>query len=217
MSSADLTDNNAKDLAFSSLMINLLKGILYRDEHENRWQDLLNFQVQVREYIAILGLELKLYEDAGFAWLATIDAQQQEDDAKMLPRLTTRRPLSYPLSLLLVVLRKRLLEFDSLSSEEFLVIEFTEIAELIQPYLPTGSNEAKLRDTLQTQIKKAVEMGFLKPLKAKSTLSALADNLPEAYQVRQILSFFVDAEWIDSFEKRLDDYQQYSMQTKGSV
>jgi hypothetical protein len=135
----------------------------------------------------------------------------------MLPRLTTRRPLSYPLSLLLVVLRKRLLEFDSLSSEEFLVIEFTEIAELIQPYLPTGSNEAKLRDTLQTQIKKAVEMGFLKPLKVKSTLSALADNLPEAYQVRQILSFFVDAEWIDSFEKRLDDYQQYSMQTKGSV
>lgn len=188
----------------SRVLIHLLKGIVYRDEQEILWQSLLKRQNQVKEYIQILGLSLVIFEDEGFAWLKIRETERENEIENALPKLASRRPLSYPLSLLLVLLRKQLLLFDAHSGEGRLVLRFSEIAELMQAYLPTGTNEVKWRDQITQQVQKAVDMGFLKKL--KTTL----EKQEAQYEVRRILIAFVNAHWLGEFESRLQAYRDYS-------
>ena len=37
-------------------VIQLMKGVVYRDTHERAWRHLLQLQPQVRDYVAVLGL-----------------------------------------------------------------------------------------------------------------------------------------------------------------
>lgn len=36
----------------------LMKGVVYRDTHERAWRHLLQLQPQVRDYVAVLGLQV---------------------------------------------------------------------------------------------------------------------------------------------------------------
>lgn len=196
-------DEHSSD-ELSRVLIHLLKGIVYRDEQEILWQSLLKRQNQVKEYIQILGLSLVIFEDEGFAWLKLRETELEDEEENALPKLVSRRALSYALSLLLVLLRKQLLLFDARSGEGRLVLRFTEIAELMQAYLPTGTNEVKWRDQIIQQVQKAVDMGFLKKL--KTTL----EKQEAQYEVRRILIAFVDAQWLGEFESRLQAYRDYA-------
>ncbi len=66
----------------------------------------------MRDYVAVLGLELVLDEAEGYAFLRSRPGRRR-DAAPKLPRLVARRPLSFPVSLLLALLRKKLAEFDA--------------------------------------------------------------------------------------------------------
>jgi len=151
------------DNRLSVVLIALLKGVVYRDDQQAVWQDLLKLQTATRDYVTMLGLELKLFEEDGYAWLAQL--KPVDENSPGLPKLVTRRPLSYAVSLLLALLRKRLLAFDTMGNDTRLVLSFEEIQQDMQSFLPMGSNEAKLIDQLQTHINKVVELGFLKKLK----------------------------------------------------
>jgi hypothetical protein len=192
----------------SSLVIPLLKGVIYRDEaiarnNANLWNGLLDLQARVRDYVAVLGLELVLDEAEGYAFLR---ARNYEDDetTTRLPRLVARRPLSFPVSLLLALLRKKLAEFDAGGGQDVdgsrLVLSRDDIVELIRVFLPEASNEARLMDRVDTYINKAVELGFLRRMKP-------AAGQPTAFEVRRILKAFVDAQWLADFDVRLAAYR----------
>ena len=53
-----------------------------------------------------------LDEAEGYAFLRA-RPHEEDDNAEKLPRLVARRPLSFPVSLLLALLRKKLAEFDA--------------------------------------------------------------------------------------------------------
>jgi hypothetical protein len=185
----------------STVVIPLLKGVIYQENDAALWGALLNLQARVRDYIAVLGLELVLDEAEGYAFLRSRQAADDNDDAApKLPRLIARRPLSFPVSLLLALLRKRLAEFDKGGGDTRLVLSREEIVELIRVFLPQRSNEARLIDQIETHINKVVELGFLRRLKTASTQSA-------SYEVRRILKAFVDAQWLSELDARLADYQ----------
>ena len=74
------------------------------------WQGILDFEKDIRDYFWVIGLELFLDEAEGYAFLKH---RNWEPDEEPLPRLVDKRPLSYPVSLLCVLLRKRLLEADA--------------------------------------------------------------------------------------------------------
>ncbi len=97
----------------STLLIGLLKGVLYRDSDDRQWAALLNLQARVRDYVAVLNLELVLDEAEGYAFLKSRPEPADDDPAPRLPRLVARRPLSYPVSLLLALLRKKPAQFDA--------------------------------------------------------------------------------------------------------
>ena len=56
----------------SVLLIGLLKGVLYRDGDERQWAALLNLQARVRDYVAVLNLDLVLDEAEGYAFLRAV-------------------------------------------------------------------------------------------------------------------------------------------------
>ena len=198
----------------SSLVIALLKGVIYRNESTGssarQWHDLLELQAQVRDYIAVLGLGLVLDEAEGYAFLRSLDREEREADRKV-PRLIARRPLSFPVSLLLALLRKKLAEFDAGGQEGGvrLVLSRDAIVELLRVFLPETSNEARLMDRVDSHINKIVELGFLR----RMTPTA---GQPAMFEVRRILKSFVDAQWLAEFDTRLAAYRaQLAAQSPG--
>ena len=187
----------------SVLLISLLKGVLYRDGDERLWAALVNLQARVRDYVAVLNLELVLDEAEGYAFLKSRAEPADGDPAPGLPRLVARRPLSFAVSLLLALLRKKLAEFDAGGGDTRLVLSRDDIVELVRVFLPDGPNEAKLIDQLETTINKVAELGFLHKLKPAGGASAG----PSTYEVRRILKAFVDAQWLAEFDARLATYQ----------
>ena len=187
----------------STLLIFLLKGVIYQEADAVLWNALLSLQGRVRDYVAVLGLELVLDEAEGYAFLRS--RQESADDAALkLPRLVARRPLSFPVSLLLALLRKKLAEFDASGGDTRLVLSRDEIVELIRVFLPEGSNEVKLIDQIETHVNKIVELGFLRRLKSSATNQV---GQAAVFEVRRILKAFVDAQWLADFDARLTAYQ----------
>jgi len=190
----------------SQLLIQLLKGVLYREDDERLWASLLRLQARVREQAAVLLLDLVLDEAEGHAFLKSRPDADEAEGGPRLPRLVARRPLSYPVSLMLALLRKRMAEFDAGGGDTRLVLSRDEIAELVRVFLPDGPNEARLLDQVDATIAKAAELGFLRRLKpAAGSGPAAKDGAP--YEVRRILKAFVDAQWLAEFEGRLQAYR----------
>ena len=186
----------------SLLLIGLLKGVQYREQDENQWAALLNLQARVRDYVAVLNLDLVLDEAEGHAFLKSRPEPAEDDPSPRLPRLIARRQLSFPVSLLLALLRKKLAEFDASGGDTRLVLSRDEIVDLVRVFLPDGPNEARLIDQMETTINKAIELGFLHKLKTAGSATG-----PASYEVRRILKAFVDAQWLAEFEARLAAYQ----------
>ena len=182
----------------SVLAVNLLKGVLYHESDGSLWSALLRLQPQVRDYMAVMGLELVLDEAEGYAFLRSKLECVDEETAK-LPRLIARRPLSFPVSLLLALLRKKLAEFDASGGDSRLVLSREEIVDMVRVFLPESSNEARLIDQIETHLNKIVDLGFLRRLKAAGS--------PVSFEVRRILKAFVDAQWLAEFDTRLAAYQ----------
>lgn len=200
-SSVDLEPQAKGDL--SVLAITLLKGVVYRDADLALWGALLNLQSSVRDYVMVINLELVLDESEGYAFLRSRAEPAHDEAASPLPRLVARRPLSFAVSLLLALLRKKLVESDAGSGDTRLVLTRDEIVEMVRVFLPDSSNEARLIDQIETHINKVVELGFLRRLKPAGGAAAGQAT----YEVRRILKAFVDAQWLHDFDERLAAYR----------
>jgi hypothetical protein len=178
----------------SSAVIPLMKGAVYRDTHDRAWKHLLQLQPQVRDYVAVLGLQVVVDEAEGYAFLRQRPADP--DDADPLPRLIPRHALSFHVSLLLALLRKKLAEFDAQGGDTRLILTRAQITEMIRVFLPTTSNEARLTDKIDEHIGKVERLGFLRPVK----------NAEQSYEVRRILKAYIDGQWLADFDARLAEY-----------
>ncbi len=187
----------------SQLLVYLLKAVLYREDDERLWGSLLRLQARVREQAAVLLLELVLDEAEGYAFLKSRPEPDEGEAQPRLPRLVVRHPLSYPVSLMLALLRKRMAEFDASGGDTRLVLSRDEIVELMRVFLPDGTNEARLIDQVDTRIAKVVELGFLRRLKPAAGSAQERGH----YEVRRILKAFVDAQWLAEFDARLEVYR----------
>jgi hypothetical protein len=177
----------------SVVVINLMKGPVYRDTHEKPWALLQGLRSQVSDYVSVLGLQVMVDESEGYAYLRSRPVDEDSDE---FPRLVARRSLSFHVSVLLALLRKRLAEFDASSSETRLVVTREQIVEILRLYLPESTNEARLVDNIDANINRVVEMGFLRRLSGQ-------DNL---FEVRRILKAYIDGQWLSDFDDRLDEY-----------
>jgi Domain of unknown function (DUF4194) len=177
----------------------LMKGVVYRDAHERVWGYLIQLQSQARDHVAVMGLEVVIDEAEGYAFLRQRpDDEDAEAERVPLPRLIPRRSLSFHVSLLLALLRKRLAEFDTQGGDTRLILTREQIVEMVRLFLPASSNEARLTDQIDSYLHRAAELGFLREVKGSE----------QAYEVRRILKAFVDAQWLADFDRKLAEYEE---------
>jgi Domain of unknown function (DUF4194) len=199
------TNTSAGSSDLSALVVPLLKGVTYRADDAAHWHALLQLQGRVRDHVSVLGLELMLDEAEGYAFLRSRPDSAETEDAvdgkdaaaPKLPRLVARRPLSFGVSLLLALLRKKLAEFDASGSETRLILSREQVAQMLRVFMPEGSNQTRLVDQVDTQLNKAVDLGFLRRLRGQEPM----------YEVQRILKAFVDAQWLAELDARLAAYR----------
>ena len=193
LSSTDEASTNDADTRLSRVLITLFKGVLYQEVHDELFQALLSQENAVRDYVDVLGLELFVDEGEGFAYLKN---REPLEGGAALPRLVAKRPLSFVVSLVLALLRKRLLEAES-GGQARLIMSREEMVEMVRVYLPSRTNEAQLVDQVQrTAIHRVVELGFMRELRGQDGV----------YEVMRIIKAFVDAEWLSDFNEKLTAY-----------
>ncbi|HZN77715.1 MAG TPA: DUF4194 domain-containing protein [Micromonosporaceae bacterium] len=179
----------------SLAVTHLMKGVVYRDTHEAAWRSLLHLQPRVRDYVSVIGLSVVVDEAEGYAFLRSRPDLEAED-GPVIPRLVPRRSLSFHVSLLLALLRKKLLEADARDADPRLMLSRAQIVEMVRVFLPEQSNEVRLIEQIDTHIAKVVDLGFLRRVR----------DQPDLYEVRRILKAFVDGQWLAELDRRLSDY-----------
>jgi hypothetical protein len=177
----------------SLLVIQLFKGPLSRDSHEKLWEPLTRHRRRVADHVAVLGLRLEVDETDGYAFLRSL--RDGESDIEY-PRLIARHSLSFTTSLLIALLRKRLLEFDTSSSEARLILSREQILDLVRIHVSPRQDDVKLSREIDRHIKRIEDLGFLHRLRGSD----------DQYEVRRIIRAFVDGQWLGQFDQRLREY-----------
>lgn len=180
---------------YSLSLIALLKGVLYAQQ-KDAWENLLQYEPEVKKYFAAMGLELYLDKSEAYAYLRQKE-QEQDEEAPQLPRLVEKRQLSFGVSLVCLVLRKYLLEHDAQGGSVRSIISQQEIINRAKVFLPPVADEAKQQDRINTHINRVIDMGFLRKLDDKSGLN---------YEVHRIIKGFINAEVVDETLKRLQTF-----------
>ncbi|HPY24906.1 MAG TPA: DUF4194 domain-containing protein [Mycobacterium sp.] len=179
--------------AVAAAIIRLMQGVVYRESDEDTWITLERLGGGVRDHFATIGIDVVVDDAEGYAYLRS---RPTEDGDEALPRLVRRRALTYNVSLLLVLLRKRLVEFETTGGEGRLVLSTDQIVEMLRLFQSESTNDARAVDQAETTIKKAAELGFLRQLRGQS----------DQWEVRRILKAYVDAQTLSDFAAKLREY-----------
>ncbi len=182
-----LSQNERQQQEKSAVQIKLLKDPIYRAKHKDLWLWLERDQFQIREFFQQIGLSLLLDDVEGYAFLKQQEFDSEEG-ALELPRLITRRQLSFGQTLLLVLLRKRLAEHDSEESSPRLIVNRSEMQQWLVGFYPEVSNQVKQQKDFNALINKVKEMGFI---------SVLVNHQDE-FEVQRIIKALINAEQIVS-------------------
>ncbi|MBB5437707.1 hypothetical protein HDC92_001381 [Pedobacter sp. AK017] len=174
-------------LDFSLSLISLLKGVVTSFQKE-AWENLIQFEPQVKRYYLPFGLDLYLDRSDGYAFLRQLDVEDEQ-----LPRLAEKRQLNFFVSLLCLTLRKFLLEQDAIGGTVRAIVTRDEIVNRLKIFLPIANDEVKQQDKIVATINKVMDMGFLRKL----------DEQQESYEIHRIIRAYIDAAVIDDTLARL--------------
>ena len=179
---------------YSKAVVKLLKGVV--ENNDTIWSDILTYQTEIQDYISLMGLELILKKDEGFAFIK----QRTIDDAKTV-NLVSRRQYGFELSVMLVVLRQMLEDFDSnptLSQATDKYVTAFEIKEETEMFLPSTYNKAKFEKELDYNIERLVDFGFL--------IAPKSNDGETRYKIHRIIKEKVTLDDLLDFKKQLNDY-----------
>lgn len=178
---------------YSKAIVRLLKSPVERNS--NVWNDIIHYENEIQEYISQIGLELIVKKDEGFAFV-----KQFEDSEGNTLGLIQRRQIGFETSIVLVVLRQSLEEFDSnptqLATEKF--ITNSEIKDELELFLPEKFNRVKFIKELDKYINAAVDLGYLKEVSKN-------DNETK-YQIHRIIKEKITLDTLKEFQTKLKDY-----------
>jgi hypothetical protein len=178
---------------YSKAIVRLLKSTVERTS--NVWEDIIHYQDEIKKYLGQIGLELIVKKDEGFAFV-----KQLEDNEGSTLGLVTRRQIGFETSIVLVVLRQSLEEFDSnptqLATEKF--ITDSEIKDELELFLQEGYNKLKFQKKLSEYIGNAEKLGYLKEISKK-------DNETK-YQIHRIIKEKITLDILKDFQNKLKEY-----------
>jgi hypothetical protein len=182
-------------LPYAPLILKLLQGVVYYDDKQ--WEQLISYAVPVRRHFATIGLQLHLDEVEGYAYLTQPDDEESDID---LPRLVRRYPLTYDATLLCVLLRESLQQFDARSPDEPRhVLSRTQMQEMMQLFFAEQTDMTRLERRLDRAIRQVENLSFLKRLNNEDE---------ELYEVRRIIKAKISADTLVAIRDQLQAYMQ---------
>ena len=189
---------NSAVAPYAPVILKLLQNPLFSDETAI-WNMLLSHFTSVQEYFARIGLEVRVLEEDGYAFLYQPALEDDEGQAITLPRLTRRDRLTYHATLLCVLLREWIDQFESthLDAGKCMITD-TQIRELLLPFLPARTDERAVQSRIDSAIRRLSDLGFLRRIPDT--------NSPAYFEVRRILKAKIDAEKLAEIKEKLAHY-----------
>ena len=181
---------------YSKAIVKLLKGIV--EYNDPVWNDILIYQSDIQNYLSVIGLNLIVKKDEGFAFVK----QAVLDDEKTL-NLVTRRQLGFEVSVILIILRQMLEDFemnptDSQADEKD--VTPSQIKDEVELFLPSRFNQIKFKQDLDNYISKVIDLGFLVASKQTDT------GTETRYKIHRIIKEKITLDALNDFKNRLNDY-----------
>ncbi|OJW37291.1 MAG: hypothetical protein BGO54_11815 [Sphingobacteriales bacterium 46-32] len=183
---------------YAAAIIKLLQGPVYADD-KNTWREILGWQSAIQEYFGKIGLQLTITEQDGFA--RVLQPEAAEDEEQPLPRLMKKQALNYEATLLAVMLREGLEEFDVRSDGTKYFLTQKEIKERIELFYKEQTNKSKLWRDLSKPITALLSIGILKLNREDA---ANKDN--NQYEVKRIVKAFISNEKLEEIKQKLANY-----------
>lgn len=186
---------------YSIVIVRLLQSVIY-DEDRKLWGLLITYQHQIRQYFAVIGVELHLNEQEGFAFLSQPDEIDTEENEAA--RLVRRRPLTYEVTLLCVILREALEEFDVRNTESRkLFVTNQDLKERIELFFKDKADKIRLLQRFDTYISTVVGLGFLKEVNVRGFDDAL-----KTYEVKRVIKAKVSNEILEQIREKMEKRNQ---------
>ena len=179
---------------YARAVVRLLKGPVEHSE-TGVWEDILNYQSEIQKYISQIGLELIVKRDECFAYI-----RQVEDDEGKTIGLIVRQQMGFEISVILIILRQMLEEFDNDMDEIYTTERYVnaeELKERIEIFLPERFNRVRLVNDIESYIKRIVDLGFLKEIRHENAVT---------YQIHRIIKEKVTLDKLQEFKDNLEKY-----------
>lgn len=183
---------------YAAAIIKLLQGPVYADD-KNIWREILSWESPIQEYFGKIGLKLTIVEQDGFA--RVLQPEAGEDEEQPLPRLMRKQALNYEATLLAVMLREGLEEFDVRSDGTKYFLTQKEIKERIELFYKEQTNKSKLWHDLSKPINALINIGILKLNREDP---ANKDN--NQYEIKRIVKAFISNEKLEEIKQKLANY-----------
>ncbi|MEC3963848.1 DUF4194 domain-containing protein [Flagellimonas halotolerans] len=193
---------NDKIAPYARSAVKLLQGPVFEDQPDV-WNEIIQYQVELIQYFEKISLELIIDKRDGYAYLKQIEL----DESGSTIGLVRRMPLTYDLTLVCVLLREWLLEFESNDLETTnLYITPKQFRDRMEMFFKEKANELKFIRDLNRHLDQCVEMGFLKLVHKDA-----AKSDENRYEVKRIIKARVTTEELSRFKKQLEDEQPKSI------
>lgn len=181
-----------KILPYTSVFIKLIKGPIDYTE-KSAWEKLIQFEKDLIPFLAQLGLRLVVDKEDGYAY---VELNNTEDDVNV--SWIVRRPLTYEQSIMLVLLREMMAEFETgESNSRELIKKRREIKEYAEMFFKENASRVKFLKEIDSLIDKMQEYEFID----------LSDNNDiqdeQRFRIKKIIKAKVDSEDLDAFAEQL--------------
>ena len=189
---------NSAVMPYAPVILKLLQNPLFSDESAS-WNLLLSYLTPVQEYFGRIGLEVRVSEEDGYAYLHQPALEDNEGQTVTLPRLTRRDRLTYHTTLLCVLLREWLDQFESTHLDAGkCTITDDQMRDLLRSFLAARTDERAIQRRADSAIERLIDLGFLKRMPNTEK--------PAYFEVRRILKAKIDAEKLVEIKEKLARY-----------
>ncbi len=160
------------------MAVRLLQGVVYHDDNLDLWEQLLENVSPITEYFGKLGLLLVVDEPDAMAYLRQLDEEEIPPDFPSVPRLFRRTPLGYDATLLCVLLRDELRQYEEEDVQnERCVIAQSDLLALWEAFFPDQTDSIRLNRSLTAALRKMEELKFVRQF----------EKDPPSWEIRRII------------------------------
>ncbi|NLC92640.1 MAG: DUF4194 domain-containing protein [Treponema sp.] len=210
--------NNSSNPVWASICVKLLQGPIYKDYSATTWNTLTSWTSDIQNYFATIGLVVYVDQSDGYAFLkqadddsidsgnSTEDEMAQDTMPSDLPHLIRKIPLTPEVSLLCVLLREALDQFDTSQNQSSIcVLKESDIKERLSVFIKEKSDQIKYYKNLDNYLSQLVNLSFLRELNLQTQKATSLQNIDREFEVRRIIRAKINIDFMEEFKRKLQE------------